>query len=54
MNKKAMNPPSTMVVIIIGIVLLAIILGLIFFFGSSVSDSNSFKFATSWTEGFRW
>jgi len=54
-NKKAMEAPSTLIVMIIFLVGLAIVILLILFFSGNASDSNStLSHVTKWGEDFKW
>ena len=54
MNKKALEPSSTLMMVILFIVILAIILILAFKFGKTTNESGIFQYATDWKSAFRW
>ena len=52
-NKKGLQPPSTIMILIASIVVLTIIIILALFFKQSIGESGIFNYATNW-EGFHW
>jgi flagellar basal body-associated protein FliL len=54
MDKKAMEPTSTITAIVVFIVILVVILLIAFYFSSSTKESGIFKYATDWVGGFKW
>jgi len=53
MDKKALQPPSTIMILIAGIIILAILIILALFFKQNIGESGVFNYATEWS-GFRW
>jgi cytochrome c biogenesis protein CcdA len=54
-NKKGLEAPSTLIIMIIFIVGLAIVILLIFFFSGKAGETNSaFLNITKWGELFKW
>jgi hypothetical protein len=51
-NKKGVQPP-TLLILIAGIVVLAILIILAFVFKQQIGQSGIFNYATDWT-GFKW
>lgn len=54
MDKKALEPSSTVMILIAFIVILAIIIIIALYFGSSTQESGVFQYATDWESGFKW
>ena len=53
MDKKALHPPSTIMILIGAVIILAVIIILVLFFKQNIGESGIFNYATNW-EGFRW
>jgi hypothetical protein len=54
MDKKALEPSSTVMAIAVFIVILAIILIIAFYFASTTKGSGVFNYATDWSNNFKW
>lgn len=51
-NKKGVQPP-TLMLLIAGIIILAVLIVLVLFFKQSFGESGIFNYATNW-KGFKW
>jgi len=54
MSKKGLQPPSTIVIVILFIIGIAILIILSIYFSQSTSGSKVFNYATNWSSGLKW
>ncbi|MDD5182257.1 MAG: hypothetical protein PHC66_03745 [Candidatus Nanoarchaeia archaeon] len=52
-NKHGLQPPSTIMILIGAIILLAVIIILALIFKQQIGESGLFNYATDWS-GFKW
>ena len=51
-NKKGLDAPSNLVIIVLFVAILAILIMLAFYFGTHISESGTFRHVTNFTERF--